>query len=437
MCPFIFLVVLVTLCTAKRDPDFTVDEAITESLRSHGIDPAKYKTDKNGQILAELDMKLTNEQYHDLYVGSGRSKRKAVKGEKWRWTHRTIPYEFEPDHFWPYQIKEMKQAMDVYMQETCLIFRPAHAGDINKVHFQNGIGCNSQLGMVGGTQALNLDWNGCRWMGLYFHEIGHAIGMVHEHQLPDRDNYIGVNWENVEDVMKQWFDKYKEDDLERFGVPYDLASVMHYGIHSFSKEGKQTITTHDKSRESWIGRVYWKMLSFSDVKTVNMMYKCNEWCPNVACPPEGFVDKHCKCITPKSYYDEKCVNANGDDQKCADWAKSGECEANPGWMSINCRKACDRCPKFGIDIPDPVTRPPKPETTTAKPANYCSDKKADCPTDHASCIQYENIMNCQKSCNKCFDECQDERKDCDRWAEDGHCQSNPEAVLRLCPKNLM
>ena len=67
--------------------------------------------------------------------------------------------------------------------------------------------------------------------GLYLHEFGHALGMVHEHQLPNRDDFLDVLWNQVNPDMRQWFKKYTAAELRRYGVPYDLSSVMHYELN--------------------------------------------------------------------------------------------------------------------------------------------------------------------------------------------------------------
>ncbi len=40
----------------------------------------------------------------------------------------------------------------------------------------------------------------------------------------------------------------------------------------------------------------------------------------------------------------ECVDS---DERCAAWARAGECRANPNWMPQNCRKSCGTCPPQG------------------------------------------------------------------------------------------
>jgi len=71
------------------------------------------------------------------------------------------------------------------------------------------------------------------------HEIGHALGLLHEHTRPDRDNFVSINWDNINPEKTHNFDIL--DNAIPLG-DYDYDSIMHYGTHFFSAQGGQTIT---------------------------------------------------------------------------------------------------------------------------------------------------------------------------------------------------
>ncbi|WP_269570091.1 M12 family metallopeptidase [Legionella tunisiensis] len=72
------------------------------------------------------------------------------------------------------------------------------------------------------------------------HEIGHALGLWHEQSRADREEFIRILWENIEEDHKFNFDQHLTDG-EDFGS-YDYQSIMHYGAYAFSKNGKKRLS---------------------------------------------------------------------------------------------------------------------------------------------------------------------------------------------------
>lgn len=402
----------------------------------------------NGNRLAELDLMLTADQFDAFYPDTSikRKKRKAVRNTVYRWPGGTMVYEFGRNKFSNEDIYMIKVAMREWEKYTCVRFQEKRDSDSDYVLFNDGFGCNSQLGMVRGQQLLNLDINGCRWKGLYLHEIGHALGLIHEHQRPNRDQFIRIIQGNVEPSMLQWFNKYPQEQVNPSGADYEYSSVMHYGITAFSRDGSsKTIEALQNAKEKEIGRVYLKELSYMDAKAVNNMYGCTDHCDKTfkICINGGFLDQNCECLCPDGTSnceqgniqpsDPSCTN--DDDWKCNIWAKQGECSNNAVYMHGNCRKACGICGEGLVES----------EFTVGQCAdlydNVCEKWKA-----NGDCIVNEEWMSkvCKMTCGLCdsdvsppgtsCDNSHSSDTQCDEWAHKGECQINPAWMPSNCQK---
>jgi len=84
---------------------------------------------------------------------------------------------------------------------------------------------DSQLGMVGGPQQIrlinNVDFGGV------LHEIGHAIGLMHEQARTDRGAYINVNYANINSNWRPQYDTYPGLSGYQIGL-FDFDSIMLY-----------------------------------------------------------------------------------------------------------------------------------------------------------------------------------------------------------------
>jgi uncharacterized repeat protein (TIGR01451 family) len=98
--------------------------------------------------------------------------------------------------------------------------------------------CQSSVGMVGGQQFIQGSVNcGVDTMA---HEMGHAIGLLHEHQRADRNTWITINTANADKPFVAGNIDPATLNAQTVGL-YDHASLMHYGAFNFTKNGLAVI----------------------------------------------------------------------------------------------------------------------------------------------------------------------------------------------------
>lgn len=149
-------------------------------------------------------------------------------------------------------------------ENACNILFRVGQGSGDYIEIIIGNGSYSNLGRIGGKQTLSLSiagWN----KGTVMHELGHALGMLHEHQHPMRDNYIIVNERNIQIPARDQF------DIWPYGYAsskFDFDSIMMYGSYAYSRNNQPTMTKKDGT--TWTAnRSY---ITFNDQLVVMNLY---------------------------------------------------------------------------------------------------------------------------------------------------------------------
>lgn len=145
--------------------------------------------------------------------------------------------------------------------------------------------CSSHVGRTGaGAQQVTIA-EACGEVGHAAHELGHAIGLWHEHSRLDRDKFITIHWENIERTSLHNFEKISRNELDEVpDIGYDIQSIMHYSQFAFAKRGmpvlktitlKENITIPELECLNTLTMGQREELSYKDKKRVNELYDCD------------------------------------------------------------------------------------------------------------------------------------------------------------------
>lgn len=141
------------------------------------------------------------------------------------WPGGVIPYVIDHDVS---NAQDVLRAIEEWNSKT-VISLVERTTEEDYVRFRSVAGgCRAHQGRIGGEQFIQLH-ESCDWR-IVVHEIGHAVGLWHEHQRQDRDRYLMVNEYEV-GLCSNPFDLRPEAVVDR---PYDYASTMHYGRGPFA-----------------------------------------------------------------------------------------------------------------------------------------------------------------------------------------------------------
>lgn len=260
-----------------------VKSITTKSLKEQTSENIyEYRSDEKGSILLEEVLKTNDGIIYqgDLFVHDrvrmneflkNNSDHAIALAKPQKWPSNKIFYTMIPGT--DRHEKNIEIAVKYFNEHTNIKFKYIGFGTENSNYIKFDLGeqnCNSYLGMIGDIkngQTISLS-DDCGVKEIV-HEIMHALGFIHEHSRADRDQYLDVHWENIDEVYHLQFMKFPDDFYNTRAHPFDFKSIMLYPPKTFSKFPEDYSLTL-KNGDPY--KVTDELLSEEDIKRVNALY---------------------------------------------------------------------------------------------------------------------------------------------------------------------
>lgn len=156
------------------------------------------------------------------------------------WSNAVIPYVIDPSLPTPSRVTDAIAHIEDRLPFVSFVPRSSETSYVQVLPIGSGCGA-THLGSPGSNAVVTVYLSlGCS-TGNAIHELGHVLGLAHEHSRCDRDTYVTVHWDNILPGYDDQFSKLCTGYTDIHG--YNEGSIMHYGEDAFAFTGTKSLTS--------------------------------------------------------------------------------------------------------------------------------------------------------------------------------------------------
>lgn len=211
---------------------------------------------------------IRNSTSQAFVFGKGTGINKGVSPNALRWPNGIVTYKFDVSLV-PEARNSIRATMNEFESVTPIRFIESANGKlIIDANVTPPTGGSASVGYPGDSDAAKGSLHITEGGPILLHELCHVVGLMHEHQRFDRDNYITVREERLIQVWKDIgaFRAYSADMSNVLGTYYDYASITHYkNRRDLTTDGSEIFDTRGQTVSS-------SQLSPLDIWTIKKMY---------------------------------------------------------------------------------------------------------------------------------------------------------------------
>ncbi|SEM19431.1 Astacin (Peptidase family M12A) [Aquimarina amphilecti] len=215
-----------------------------------------------GDVIYNEDM-FDNGEF-DLNPVPGEVEKLGLAPGVTKWPNNTIIYVLS-NSLTSNQRQVTLESIEQWSSKTNIKFKERTNENYYVTIRNNGDNCNcanASLGVQGNRGTINM---GVRTgTGVMTHEIGHTLGYLHEQNRSDRDQFVRIFPENIQDGA---ISQFRISNNSVNPGAFDVQSIMIYSSFTFSKNGQPVMLELDGTRIPFNGR-----LSAGDIAGTNLLY---------------------------------------------------------------------------------------------------------------------------------------------------------------------